>query len=171
MSTKKPKMLQRLSVKLKQFIKIPLKTPVDEVKSMVESLESTTKEPFKGALDEFGREIVDPRPVVVEVRPLTQEQKIWNQFAIAQQKAAIEYENLPWDLSTPEKVKEVMKELLNFDMPEDEMEFVSQYETIGMAEDYNPIEAKMDTPPPQDPAPATKDGPAEGETLEPAPQS
>ena len=114
--------LTKLRSKVKAFIDVAFKRDVDEVISEIEKDEEVKQKTnpdyyYSGGLDEHGREIPDPRPVVAEVKPLTMEQKIINQLIVAHNKAAIERSNLPpeWDLSDPEQ----MREILDLDIPDE----------------------------------------------------
>jgi len=155
-------MLKKFRTKLRKFIDVKPKEDPKKVLKMVKDIEEATKEPFTGGLDEYGREIPDPRPQVVDVKPLTQEQKVLNQFIMAHNKAALELQNLPWDMSTPEKARESMAEMLNLDMPEEQAEFISNYEVIEMAQDYPQLPDQVLEPAPE-PEPAAEPAP------EPAP--
>ena len=136
MDKKEPKMIEKLDLKTGLKVELPFKEDPDVVLEDVKAIEEVTKKPYNGAIDEYGREIPDPRPMVVDVKPLTMEQKIFNQFLMAHNKAKLELENLPWDMSTPEKAKQAMEDMLNLDMPDETAEFISNYEVMEMAQDW-----------------------------------
>jgi hypothetical protein len=149
-----------------QILDIPAKSDPEALIDQIEEYEKETGKEWPGGMDAYGREIIDPRPMVVESKPLTMEQKILNQFIIANNKAMIERENLPWDMSTPEAVQNTLREVLDLDMPEDEAEFISAYTVLPMAQDYPSmpegpgpqVGSKGD--PPADPTPEPEPDPA-----------
>jgi hypothetical protein len=133
------------------FIECPEKIDPEETKAYYDSADEEGRYVLP-QLDKVGREIPDPRPLVVEVKPLTKEQKIFNQFVAAHNKAVLERDNLlqyglDLDFTTPETAKASIDALLDLDMPDEVAEFVSEYEYIPMAEDWPEL-------PPVDPQPA-----------------
>jgi hypothetical protein len=141
------KVLNRFNFLLKKMVEIPFKNDPVELKKEVQALEDSInkgkkktdqKYEFQGGLDEHGREIPDPRKKVVEEKKLTMEQRVFNQFVQAHNKAVLERDNLPgnFDLSTPEKVKQTIKEMWDLDMPDENSQWLSQYEVIPLAEDW-----------------------------------
>lgn len=163
--------LKRLNFRTGEFELIPLKGDFNEIKDLFDSFDDDPENEGQTMvlLDEWGREVPDPRPMVVEVKELTTEQKIFNQYVLAHNKAALELQNLPWDMSTPEKAKAVINDLLNLDMPEQEMEFISSYETLEMAEDYPELPPQLDPAPA--PAPAPEPDPTPAPTPDPEPKT
>ena len=144
-------MLKKFRQALGGWIDVPLKDDPKETKAFVETVEEAIKKEqkslyekvpddptftYQGSLDELGREIPDPRVIVEDVKPLTQDQKILNQFIKMHNRAAIEKENLPWKMDTKEDVQKAVKEAFDLDMPEEEAEFISQYEVMPMAQDW-----------------------------------
>jgi hypothetical protein len=141
------KVLQRFNFLKKVFEDIPFKSDPVALKKDVNALEEAAnkgkkktdpKFEFQGGIDEYGREIPDPRKKIVEEKKLTMEQRVFNQFVQAHNKAVLEKDNLgaSFDLSSPEKVKETIKELWNLDMPDENAEWLSKYEVVPLAEDW-----------------------------------
>ena len=122
----------------KEFIEVPFKDDPDAIKDAFDLFDD---DGFPvPSQDEYGREIIDPRPMVVEVEELSLEQKKFNQLVLAHNKAVIEKTNLAtsfgWDFSTPEKAKASLAEMLNLDMPDEQAEMFSAYEFVDLAQDY-----------------------------------
>ena len=120
---KHPEFRKRFNLKTGQWENIPFKLDPEEVQSDIEAeedeIKASQKNPdpdpiYQTRMDNYGREVIDPRPIQVEVKELTQEQKIWNQFVAANNKAALEFENLPeaWDFSTPEAAAKTLEDIL-----------------------------------------------------------
>ena len=154
---------KRFNVKTKQFEEIDFKLDPTIVLEAIEADEAAQKAAlpkkspltakYEGGLDEYGREIPDPRPVVVETKPLTKEQKVMNQFILAHNKAVLERDNLPYDFSTPEAARESIKEMLDLDMEMEVPEFISDYEYMPMAENWDEVYPQVVQPEEATPTP------------------
>jgi hypothetical protein len=124
-------LISKFRIGLRRAVEVPFKLNPIQV---AEDLDAGVV--AEGRLDQVGREIPDPRPIVVDSTPLSMEQKVLNQFIAAHNRAVLERDNLPWDTSSPEALAATIRDVLNMDMPDDEIEMISQYEYMPMAEDY-----------------------------------
>jgi len=127
----KREMQSKLNLKTYLIDKFVKEFTKDEVKEILKKESKKKGYKVDSCIDEHGREVLDQTKIVTEVKELTPDQRRYKEFVKAHNKAVLEKENLGFDISNPE----VLKDLLDLEMEDEKPEFFSQYEYLPMPED------------------------------------